>query len=98
MHCDDEGRWIGLRVSLFSLSFASICKKVFEQHPVNILDMVVIHVYVLSLISGSDIVQWMIKNLDIEDHVLQIGEQGVISVLHLLLNYLQGFLHIEILI
>ena len=29
--------------------------------------MLVIHIYVLSLISGSDIVQWMIKNLDIED-------------------------------
>lgn len=33
----------------------------------DILDVSVIHIYVLSLISGSDIVQWMIKNLDIED-------------------------------
>lgn len=66
MHCDDEGRWVGLRVSLFSLSFVSICKKVFE-HTVNTFDMPVIYINVLSLISGSDIVQWMIKNLDIED-------------------------------
>lgn len=68
MHCDDEGRWVGLRVPLFSLSFASICKKVFQRTvTVNIFDMSVIHIYVLSLISGSEIVQWMIKNLDIED-------------------------------
>lgn len=26
-----------------------------------------IHTYVLSLITGSDIVQWLMKNLDIED-------------------------------
>lgn len=51
---------------LFCLLFASICKKVF-QHKVKILDMSVNHIYLLSLISGSEIVQWMIKNLDIED-------------------------------
>lgn len=66
MHCDDEGRWGGFRESLFSLLFASICKKVF-QCTVNILDVSVIHISVLCLISGSEIVQWMIKNLDIED-------------------------------
>lgn len=48
------------------LSFVSICKKVFE-HTVNTLDVSVIDINVPSLISGSDIVQWMIKNLDIED-------------------------------
>lgn len=66
MHCDDEGRWGGFRESLFSLSFASICEKVF-QRTVNILDVSGIHICVLCLISGSEIVQWMIKNLDIED-------------------------------
>lgn len=66
MHCDDEGRWAGLRVPLFSLSFASICKKVF-QHTVNILDVSDSYLCDFFLISGSDIVQWMIKNLDIED-------------------------------
>lgn len=64
MHCDDEGRWAELRVSLFSLSFASICKNV-PQHSVSILFHA--HESCLCLISGSDIVQWMIKNLDIED-------------------------------
>lgn len=38
----------------------------------NILDLSVLPTYVLSLILGSDIVQWMIKNLDIEDQ----GKKG----------------------
>lgn len=66
MHCDNEEGWLGLRVSLFFLSFASFAKNVF-QHSVSTSDMSVIHMSALSSVSGSDIVQWMMKNLDIED-------------------------------
>lgn len=52
-------------MSLFSLSFASICKK--GCSTLNISDVSVIYTHAPSVISGSDIVQWMIKNLDIED-------------------------------
>lgn len=39
----------------------------------NTLDKSVINIYMLSLPTGSDIVQWMIKNLDIEDQGKNAG-------------------------
>lgn len=65
MHCDDEEGWLGLRVSLFSLSFASPAKCAPAQRE-HIRYVSESYVYAFSIL-GSDIVQWMMKNLDIED-------------------------------